>query len=62
MDLERELPGDTKIIDIKAFINFIRSKGYEGPVSVEPFNNVLNKMDANKKLQRVRESLQRFSI
>ena len=62
MDLERELPGDTEIIDLKSFINFIRSKGYDGPVSVEPFNEDLNKMELNKKLQRVRASLLRFSI
>ena len=62
MDLERELPGDTEIIDLKTFINFIRSKGYDGPVSVEPFNEDLNKMEVNEKLQRVRASLLRFSI
>ena len=62
MDLERELPGDTGIIDLKTFINFIRSKGYEGAVSVEPFNDDLNKMKVNEKLQRVRASLLRFGI
>ena len=62
MDLERELPGDTEIIDLKTFLNFIRSKGYDGPVSVEPFNEDLNKMEVNEKLQRVRASLLRFSI
>ena len=43
-------------------LNFIISKGYDGPVSVEPFNENLNKMEVNEKLQRVWASLLRFSI
>ena len=58
----REIPGDTEIIDLKTFLNFIISKGYDGPVSVEPFNEDLNKMEVNEKLQRVRASLLRFGI
>ena len=62
MDLERELPGDTGIIDLKNFLNFIRKKGYNGAVSVEPFNKKLNKMEAGAKLKRVRASLSKFDI
>ena len=61
-DLERELPGDTGIIDLKNFLNFINSKGYQGPVSVEPFNKELNKMELDKKLKRVRASFLKFGI
>ena len=61
-DLERELPGDTKIIDIESFLNFISSKGYKGPVSVEPFNDEINKMQAIRKLEKVRGSLLKFGI
>ncbi len=61
-DLERELPGDTEIIDLKNFLNFINSKGYQGPVSVEPFNKELNKMELDKKLKRVRASFLKFGI
>ena len=57
LDQERELPGDTGIIDLKYFLDFIHSKGYHGPVSVEPFNKRLNLMDASLKLERVRSSL-----
>ena len=62
MDLERELPGDTGIIDLKNFLNFIRNKGYKGAVSVEPFNKELNKMEVGAKLKRVRASLSKFDI
>ena len=61
-DLERELPGDTKIIDIESFLNFISSKGYKGPVSVEPFNDEINKIQAIRKLEKVRGSLLKFGI
>ena len=62
MDLERELPGDTGIIDLDNFLNLIRSKGYKGAVSVEPFNKELNKMDTERKLKRVRASLSKFGV
>jgi len=62
MDLERELPGDTGIIDLENFLNLIRNKGYNGAVSVEPFNKELNKMEVGAKLKRVRASLSKFDI
>ena len=62
MDLERELPGDTGIIDLENFLNLIRNKGYNGAVSVEPFNKGLNKMEVKAKLKRVRASLSRFGV
>ena len=62
MDLERELPGDTGIIDLENFLNLIRNKGYNGAVSVEPFNKELNKMEVKAKLKRVRASLSRFGV
>tara|TARA_B100000242_G_C42818514_1_gene380417 strand:- start:131 stop:637 length:507 start_codon:yes stop_codon:yes gene_type:complete len=62
MDLERELPGDTGIIDLENFLNLIRNKGYDGAVSVEPFNKELNKMEVKAKLKRVRASLSRFGV
>ena len=62
MDLERELPGDTGIIDLENFLNLMRNKGYNGAVSVEPFNKELNKMEVKAKLKRVRASLSRFGV
>ena len=62
MDLERELPGDTGIIDLENFLNLIRNKGYNGAVSVEPFNKELNKMEVKAKLKRVRASLSKFGV
>ena len=41
----------------KKFLDFINSKGYNGAVSVEPFNKEINLMETNKKLKRVRASI-----
>tara|TARA_B100000780_G_C21060675_1_gene426287 strand:- start:37 stop:972 length:936 start_codon:yes stop_codon:yes gene_type:complete len=57
IDQERELPGDSGIIDLKKFLDFINSKGYNGAVSVEPFNKEINLMETTKKLKRVRASI-----
>ena len=45
LDLERELPGKTGLIDTAPFLNFLKNIGYEGTVSAEPFNKELNKMN-----------------
>lgn len=44
IDNERELPGRSGVIDIKAFIQALKTMGYDGPVRAEPFNKVLNEM------------------
>ncbi|RPG70960.1 MAG: sugar phosphate isomerase/epimerase [Flavobacteriaceae bacterium TMED120] len=62
LDQERELPGDSGLIDLRSFLNLLQSKGYVGPVSVEPFNRSINKMEDLPKLKRVRRSLQKFGI
>jgi hydroxypyruvate isomerase len=62
IDWERELPGETGIIDLKKFLDFIRSKGYEGAVSVEPFNENINLMEAPTKLKKIRASLLKNGI
>ena len=45
LDLERELPGKTGLIDTAPLLNFLNNIGYEGTVSAEPFNKELNKMN-----------------
>jgi len=34
----RNLPGATGVIDLKAFLTIMKSKGYKGCISAEPFN------------------------
>ena len=45
IDLERDLPGKSGIIDTSPFLNFLNNIGYEGTVAAEPFNKELNKMN-----------------
>ena len=62
IDQERELPGDTGLIDIKSFLNSVKSTGYNGAVSVEPFNKLVNQMDTISKLKRIRTSLKKIGL
>ena len=45
LDNERELPGESGLIDTAPFLNFLNNIGYEGTVNAEPFNKELNKMN-----------------
>jgi sugar phosphate isomerase/epimerase len=43
IDGKRELPG-TGVIDLKGFLGALRKIGYDGPLTVEPFNQPLREM------------------
>jgi len=45
IDGERELPGDSGVINLKGFIDALVKIGYDGPVRAEPFNAKLNNME-----------------
>jgi hydroxypyruvate isomerase len=62
IDQERELPGDTGLIDLKQFLNIVQAKGYKGGVSAEPFNQAVNQLGTAAKLKRVRTSLQKIGV
>lgn len=47
MDLERELPLATGIIDAATFTRSLKALHYDGPVTVEPFNEELNALSAD---------------
>lgn len=48
MDGRRELPCATGVIDVKPFLKALKQIGYDGPVRVEPFNQVVNKMSRDE--------------
>lgn len=50
MDLSRELPCATGVIDIAAFLNALQTIGYDGPVRPEPFNEALRRMPREQAL------------
>lgn len=44
VDGQRELPGDSGVIDLQGFLRALKKIGYDGPVRAEPFNQRLNEM------------------
>ncbi len=42
---ERELPGESGEIDLAAFVEALKSAGYDGPLTCEPMNQALNDLD-----------------
>lgn len=50
IDSERELPGHSGVIDLKAFVGALLDIGYDGPVRAEPFNKELNQMEDDQAL------------
>jgi sugar phosphate isomerase/epimerase len=48
LDHKRELPGATGVIDIVAFLVALKSIGYDGPVTPEPFNQGLRDLPSDE--------------
>lgn len=44
LDWERELPGNSGVIDLQGFLRALKKIGYDGPIRAEPFNKALNEM------------------
>ncbi len=59
IDGERELPGDSGVIDLKGFIHALIKIGYDGPVRAEPFNAKLNSMDDAAALAATAKAMKR---
>ena len=57
IDLERNLPGKTGIIDTAPFLNFLQEVGYDRTVSAEPFNKDLNKMNNEEAAKTTYDSI-----
>lgn len=51
-DHQRELPGTTGVIPIRAFIEALVAMGYDGPVRAEPFNAPLNALENDEACAR----------
>lgn len=59
LDGERELPGNSGVIDLKSFINALKTIGYDGPVRAEPFNQPLRDMEDNEALEATLNAMKR---
>ena len=56
LDRERLLPGDG-VIDLVAFLKALKTVGYDGPVSVETFDDELEKIGPKEAAQRAGRAL-----
>lgn len=59
MDLSRELPMATGVIDVATFLNTLNQLGYDGPVRAEPFNAALRKMPPEEALAATIAAMQK---
>ncbi|MFC4873709.1 sugar phosphate isomerase/epimerase family protein [Negadavirga shengliensis] len=59
IDGERQLPGDSGLIDLKGFMAALIKIGYDGPVRAEPFNAALNDMENDEALAATSKAMWR---
>lgn len=59
VDLKRELPLATGVINIKEFLQALIDIGYDGPLRTEPFNKVLNDLDNDTALKVNMDSIKK---
>ncbi|MEX2565985.1 MAG: sugar phosphate isomerase/epimerase family protein [Cyclobacteriaceae bacterium] len=59
IDGERQLPGDSGLIDLRGFMQALVNIGYDGPVRAEPFNARLNAMDNDEALAATSKAMWR---
>ncbi len=57
MDLERDLPGATGVTDCTGFLQQLRNIGYDGPCTVEPFQQRLRTLSPAEAVQETAASL-----
>jgi sugar phosphate isomerase/epimerase len=62
VDNERALPGDTGVIDMKAFLGAVRQAGYDGPVAAEPFMPELSALSADAAAARVAAAFKKIGL
>jgi len=61
LDGEREMPGDSGIIDLPGFIDVLRSHEFTGPVQAEPFSSRVIPDDLEDRVEAALVSLHRFT-
>jgi sugar phosphate isomerase/epimerase len=58
---ERELPGESGEIDLKSFIQALKTLGYDGPLTCEPMNKVLNALNDDEATARTFAAMQKVT-
>jgi sugar phosphate isomerase/epimerase len=57
---EREMPGESGVIDLGIFLGSLQSIGYDGPVTCEPTNAKWGKMDVEQVLERTGQAMRNW--
>jgi sugar phosphate isomerase/epimerase len=57
VDNVRCLPGETGVIDLRAFLGTLQNTGYSGPVTVEPFSKSVSEMEPEAAARATSEAL-----
>ncbi len=60
VDNRRALPTATGVIDLKSFMNTLFEIGYDGPVTIEPFDDELRKLDNEAALKKTSEAMKQL--
>ena len=60
IDNRRELPAATGVIDGAGFLGALKKIGYDGPLTVEPFNQAVREMKLRDAVNATAESLSRL--
>jgi len=59
IDGERQMVGASGVIDIRGFLAALRKIGYDGPLTVEPFNQQIRSMPVEEAVRATSEALDR---
>ena len=60
VDNRRALPGATGVIDLKGFMLALVKIGYDGPVTIEPFDQELAALETETKLKKTADAMNRL--
>jgi sugar phosphate isomerase/epimerase len=62
IDNVRDLPAATGVIDIKGFLQAIKSIGYDGPITAEPYRKDLATLPSDQAAKAVAEAMDKMLI
>ncbi len=57
IDSERQMVGASGVIDIRGFLSALRKIGYDGPITVEPFNDAIRALSVEEAVRITGEAL-----
>lgn len=62
LDWERELPGESGVIDLQGFLRALKKIDYDGPIRAEPFNKALNELGGEAAMATTFKAMKRSFV